>query len=82
MLTEEEIHNLFYENASDHLALGAAYPFNIKNGTTMSDKELKEKGINFSQTHVDFMMGSQEMNIDGIKKDGTIIPVFRNGDWV
>lgn len=73
---------LFDENASDHLALGAAYPFNIKNGTTMSDKELKEKGINFSQTHVDFMMGSQEMNIDGIKKDGTIIPVFRNGDWV
>lgn len=72
---------LFDENASDHLALGAAYPFNIKDGTKMSEAELKTKGLNFSQTHVDFMIGSADMNIDGIKKDGTIVPVFRNGDW-
>ena len=45
----------------------------------MSDEELKEHGINISQTHVDFMMGSADMDIDGIKEDGTIIPIFRNG---
>lgn len=72
---------LFDENASDHLALGAAYPFNVQGGTKMSKNQLKAKGINFSQAHVDFMVGSADMNIDGIKKDGTIVPVFRNGDW-
>ena len=72
---------LFDENASDHLALGAAYPFNVQGGTQMSEDQLKAKGINFSQAHVDFMVGSADMNIDGIKKDGTIVPVFRNGDW-
>ena len=72
---------LFDENASDHLALGAAYPFNVQGGTKMSEDQLKARGINFSQAHVDFMVGSADMNIDGIKKDGTIVPVFRNGDW-
>ena len=72
---------LIDENASDHLALGAAYPFNVKNGTTMSSDELKALGQNQSQTHVDFMVGSSDMNIDGITYDGQSIPVFRNGDW-
>ncbi|HLQ40491.1 MAG TPA: aminopeptidase [Tetragenococcus sp.] len=72
---------LFDENASNHLALGSAYPFNIKDGTQMSDDELKAAGLNLSQTHVDFMIGSDQMDIDGIKKDGTIIPIFRKGDW-
>ena len=72
---------LFDENASDHLALGASYPFNVAGGTKMSDKELLDHGMNVSQTHVDFMVGSADMDIDGIKKDGTIVPVFRNGDW-
>ena len=72
---------LFDENASDHLALGASYPFNVSGGTKMSDEELLDHGMNVSQTHVDFMVGSADMDIDGIKKDGTIVPVFRNGDW-
>ncbi|WP_086350456.1 aminopeptidase [Candidatus Enterococcus clewellii] len=72
---------LFDENASNHLALGSAYAFNIKNGTSMSEEELVAAGLNRSQTHVDFMVGSAQMNIDGIKKDGTKVPVFRNGDW-
>ena len=38
-------------------------------------------GVNVSKTHVDFMVGSSEMNIDGIKEDGTVVPVFRNGNW-
>lgn len=72
---------LYDENASDHLALGAAYPFNVQGGREMSNEELLEHGVNVSKTHVDFMVGSSEMNIDGIKEDGTVVPVFRNGNW-
>ncbi|ELZ4623257.1 aminopeptidase [Enterococcus faecalis] len=72
---------LFDENASNHLAFGSAYAFNLQGGTEMSEEELAEVGLNRSQTHVDFMVGSDKMNIDGIKEDGTIVPVFRNGDW-
>ena len=72
---------LFDENASNHLAFGSAYAFNLQGGTEMSEEELAEAGLNRSQTHVDFMVGSDKMNIDGMKEDGTIVPVFRNGDW-
>jgi aminopeptidase len=72
---------LFDENASNHLAFGSAYAFNLQGGTEMSEEELIAGGLNRSQTHVDFMVGSDKMNIDGIKEDGTIIPVFRNGNW-
>ncbi|MDH6365308.1 aminopeptidase [Enterococcus sp. PF1-24] len=72
---------LFDENASNHLALGSAYAFNLQGGTEMSQEELKAAGLNRSQTHVDFMVGSAAMNIDGIKADGSRVPIFRNGDW-
>ncbi|BCA85325.1 aminopeptidase [Enterococcus saigonensis] len=72
---------LFDENASNHLALGSAYAFSLQGGTEMSEEELKAHGLNRSQTHVDFMVGSDKMNIDGIRKDGSKVPVFRNGDW-
>ncbi|WP_018663553.1 aminopeptidase [Heyndrickxia acidiproducens] len=72
---------LFDENASNHLAIGAAYPTTIQGGTKMSEEELLKHGMNTSPIHVDFMIGSAKMNIDGIKKDGTVMPVFRNGDW-
>ncbi|MFD1393286.1 aminopeptidase [Lacticaseibacillus jixianensis] len=72
---------LFDENASDHMALGMAYPFSIEGGTALSPAELTARGLNVADTHVDFMMGSAKMNIDGIKKDGSIKPIFRNGDW-
>ncbi|KAF1297224.1 peptidase M29 [Enterococcus sp. JM4C] len=72
---------LFDENASNHLAFGSAYAFNLQNGTSMSEEELAEAGLNRSQTHVDFMVGSDKMNIDGIREDGSRVPVFRNGDW-
>lgn len=72
---------LFDENASNHLALGAAYAFSVEGGTEMTDKELAEAGLNQSQTHVDFMVGSDKMNIDGIREDGSKVPVFRNGNW-
>ncbi|EOH52166.1 aminopeptidase PepS [Enterococcus faecium EnGen0263] len=72
---------LFDENASNHLALGSAYAFSVKGGTEMSDEELAEAGLNRSQTHVDFMVGSDKMAIDGIREDGSTVPIFRNGNW-
>ncbi len=72
---------LFDENASNHLAIGSAYPTTIQNGTKMSAEELNANGLNTGTVHVDFMIGSAQMNIDGIKEDGTVVPVFRNGDW-
>lgn len=72
---------LFDENASNHLAIGSAYAFNVKGGEQMSREELEKIGVNNSRTHVDFMIGSAQMNIDGITQSGESIPVFRNGDW-
>ncbi|MFP4975769.1 aminopeptidase [Paenibacillus sp. CN-4] len=70
------------ENASCHFALGSAYPSNLEGGTQMSKEELLEKGANVSLTHVDFMVGSAELDIDGELEDGTLEPVFRKGNWV
>ncbi|KYD07527.1 aminopeptidase [Saccharococcus caldoxylosilyticus] len=72
---------LFDENAACHLALGKAYPTNIQNGTTMSKEELDKHGVNDSLIHEDFMIGSAELNIDGVTKDGKREPIFRNGNW-
>lgn len=72
---------LFDENASVHLAIGSAYAFNLKGGKTMTKEELEAAGANQSLTHVDFMIGSENMDIDGIMADGTVIPIFRQGDW-
>ncbi|HEL0380857.1 TPA: aminopeptidase [Streptococcus equi subsp. zooepidemicus] len=72
---------LFDENASNHLAIGAAYAFSIKDGTEMTNDELKAAGLNRSTAHVDFMIGSEQMDIDGITKDGEVIPIFRGGEW-
>jgi aminopeptidase len=72
---------LFDENASNHFALGSAYAFCIEGGKTMSREELENNGLNQSITHVDFMIGSNEMDIDGILDDGTSEAVFRSGNW-
>lgn len=72
---------LFDENASNHLAIGSGYAFNIDGGKTMTQDELAANGVNASITHNDFMIGSGDMDIDGIGQDGTVIPVFRKGEW-
>ncbi|MBP1948930.1 aminopeptidase [Virgibacillus litoralis] len=72
---------LFDENASCHIALGKAYPTNLKGGADMNDEQLDKHGVNDSLTHVDFMIGSEELDIDGVLEDGTTEPVFRNGTW-
>ena len=73
---------LFDENASNHLAIGAAYATSVQGGADMSQEELEAAGLNRSDVHVDFMIGSNQMDIDGIHEDGSIVPIFRNGDWV
>lgn len=72
---------LFDENASCHIALGKAYPTNVENGATMDEAALDEHGVNDSMVHVDFMIGSAEMDIDGVLEDGREEAVFRNGTW-
>ena len=73
---------LFDENASCHLALGNAYSMNIKDGTNMSEEELKAKGFNVSNIHVDFMFGSSDMEITGTTHDGEVVEIFRKGNFV
>jgi aminopeptidase len=63
------------------MALGTAYPFSVAGGTTMSPAELDAAGLNRADTHVDFMMDSAAMDIDGIQADGSLVPIFRHGDW-
>lgn len=72
---------LFDENASCHLALGRAYAFSVEGGTKMSEEELLAAGLNTSLVHTDFMIGSAEMDIDGITSDGDTEPIMRNGEW-
>lgn len=72
---------LFDENASCHVAIGSAYAFCLEGGKTMSEDELKASGSNSSIVHVDFMIGSNELNIDGETADGTCEPLFRDGNW-
>lgn len=73
---------LFDENASCHLALGDAYPTCIKDGTELTQEELLEKGLNKSQTHVDFMIGTDDLNISGIDKNGNETIIFKDGNFV
>jgi aminopeptidase len=72
---------LYDENASNHLAIGSAYPICIENGARMSTEELTKEGSNNSLTHVDFMIGSAKMDIDAENEEGTMEPLFRKGDW-
>ena len=72
---------LFDENASCHIALGQCYADTIKGGSELKPEELQQLGGNQSLIHVDWMMGSDAVDIDGIKKDGTIVPVMRAGEW-
>ena len=73
---------LFDENASCHLALGRAYPMNVKGGNDMTNEQLERIGSNQSMAHSDFMFGSADMHIIGVKEDGSEVIVFENGDFV
>ena len=72
---------LFDENASCHLAFGKGFPECYENGYEMSCLELLNAGVNDSAAHVDFMIGTKDLSIVGIRPDGSEIDVFVNGDW-
>lgn len=72
---------LFDENASCHLAIGKAYPKCIKDDDKLTKEELESLGVNDSFTHVDFMIGSQDLEITGTTAEGKEVPVFRNGNF-
>lgn len=71
---------LFDENASCHLAIGKAYPC-FEDADKLSKEDIEKRGSNKSLVHVDFMIGSAELDIDGETEDGKTEPVFRNGNW-
>ncbi len=72
---------LFDENASCHLAFGDAYPSCVKGGEDMDEEAQKAAGLNHSNTHVDFMVGTPDLSIVGTAHDGREIPVFVNGNF-
>jgi len=72
---------LFDENASNHLAIGEAYPTCLEGGRDLETGQLEALGANISVTHEDFMIGSGDMDIDGVLADGTVEPIFRKGSW-
>ena len=71
---------LFDENASCHMAFGEAYPC-IKNSDNMSREELEERGLNYSITHEDFMIGTRDLSIVGIDHSGNEVEIFKNGNF-
>ena len=73
---------LFDENAASHLALGRAYNFTVRGGDTMNPEQFAAVGGNSSLAHVDFMVGNDKMDIDGVLADGTVEPLMRAGNWV
>lgn len=72
---------LFDENASCHFAIGKAYPVCIENGVSMDPQQLAQAGVNDSMVHVDFMIGTADLEITGITAAGETIPVFKNGNF-
>jgi aminopeptidase len=72
---------LFDENAACHIALGQCYSKCFRDGGELSKDEITSRGGNSSIIHIDWMIGSNEIDIDGVLEDGRRIPVFRKGEW-
>ena len=72
---------LFDENAACHVALGFGFPECVEGFDQMSEEELKEKGINDSIIHVDFMIGCKALSITGYTREGKAVQIFKNGNW-
>ncbi len=72
---------LYDENASCHFAIGSAYLLSVENGSNLTKEDKERIGVNDSLTHVDFMVGSSEMNIVGITKSGEEVQIFKDGNW-
>lgn len=72
---------LFDENAACHLALGFGFDECVKGFENMTKEELYEIGVNDADNHTDFMIGSDDLSIDGVDEHGNVHPIFRNGTW-
>ncbi|HOJ45129.1 MAG TPA: aminopeptidase [Bacilli bacterium] len=72
---------LFDENAACHLALGRGFSNAIKNYDKYTKEDFARLGVNESMIHVDFMIGTRELNITGFSRDGRQIPIFEHGSW-
>jgi aminopeptidase len=72
---------LFDENAASHVALGRAYQFCLQGGEAMDEAAVVAAGANISDIHTDFMIGSAQMDIDGLRSDGSREPLMRAGEW-
>ena len=76
------MNTLFDENASCHIALGQAYSTCVKDGNSLTPEQLAARGANTSLIHVDWMIGSGKVDIDGINATGEASPLIRQGEWV
>jgi aminopeptidase len=75
------LETLFDENAASHIAYGAGFPM-VLGEAKHSEEEQIAAGVNNSSVHTDFMVGSRELEIDGIESDGTAVPIMRNEEWL
>ena len=76
------LNTLFDENAACHIALGQSYSSCFVDGEHLSQEQLDARGANSSLIHVDWMIGSNKIDVDGIGKDGKSVPVMRQGEWM
>lgn len=74
-------HGLFDENVACHIAYGAGYLSPVEGAAGRSDEELQAMGVNRSLIHTDLMIGSDDVEVDGLEPSGTAVPILRGGDW-
>src|SRR5204862_4721057 len=72
---------LFDENATCHLAFGFAYDVCAPALARLSDDEKRARGLNVAALHLDFMVGGPEVDVDGVRSDGTVVPLLRDDEW-
>jgi aminopeptidase len=72
---------LYDENAACHIALGRAYQYTLEGGKEMTREAFTEAGGNDSQVHVDWMIGSTEMQVTGLRADGSSMAILEDGEW-
>ena len=73
--------SLLDENASSHIAIGAGYTEPVPGAEMMDEERRVEAGINVSAIHIDLMIGSHEVDVDGVGRDGSVVPILSKGRW-
>ena len=74
--------SLYDENAASHIALGACYGENLEGYDRLSESERLAAGANDSLIHVDWMIGSAGVDVEGVREDGSMIALMRTGEWI